>query len=71
MIFVSQHLICGLSMDNHTVSENKFCDPSNIHGNATKEVIIATESYQTLRRNSALKSTENEDRGGIWNEKSD
>jgi hypothetical protein len=54
-----------------TVTEDELGDTSNIHSNATEEVVVATQSYQTCRSNGALKAAENEYGGGVWDEEAD
>jgi hypothetical protein len=49
-----------------TVTENELGNTSNVHSDATKEVVVAAQSRQTCRSNSTLEAAENENRGGVW-----
>lgn len=51
-----------------TVSEDKLSNTSNVHGNAAKKVVVATQSNQTLGSHGTLEAAENEDSGCVRNE---
>jgi hypothetical protein len=46
-------------MSRRTVSENEFRDTSNVHCNATEEVIVATQSNKRLRCHGSLEAAQN------------
>lgn len=54
-----------------TVAEDELSDTGEVHGNAAKEVVITTQSNQTLWGHSTLETAKNEDGGGVWDQKAD
>lgn len=48
-----------------TVAEDELSDTGEVHGNAAKEVVITTQSNQTLWGHSTLETAKNEDGGGV------
>lgn len=52
----------------HTVTKNEFGNSREVHRNTTKKVIVATESYQTLRSDGTLKAAQDKDGGCVWDQ---
>lgn len=55
----------------HTIAKHKLRDTSKDHCNASKEVVVATQSNQTLRRYSTLESAKNENGRCVRNKETD
>ena len=54
-----------------TVVQYKLGDASDVHGKCTEEVVIATETDQTLWSDCSLEAAQDEDGGSIWHQEAD
>jgi len=55
----------------HTIPENEFCNTSDVHRNAPEEIVISTQSHQTLRRHGSSKAAQGQYRGRVWYQETD
>lgn len=54
-----------------TVTEDELSDSGKVHGNASKEVVVATQSDQTLGSDGTLEAAEDEDGGCVRDQEAD
>jgi hypothetical protein len=54
-----------------TVSEDELRETGKIHGNASKEVIVAAQPSQTLGRDSTLEAAKGENGRRVWDQEPD
>jgi hypothetical protein len=52
-------------VEERTISKDKLSNTSNIHRNATKEIVIPTQSNKTGWCDGALETTQNENGGRV------
>jgi hypothetical protein len=55
----------------HTVTKEKFGDAGKIHGNAAKEIVVATQANETLWSNGSLEAAKDKYGRSVWDQKTD
>lgn len=58
---------CSIA-DRLTVSKNEFGNTGKVHGNGTKEIVIAVQANQTGRCHSTSQTAKGEDGGCVWDQ---
>ena len=62
---------CIGRLSTHTVSQDELGNSSEVHGNATEEVVVTTQTDQTCRSDGTLEAAEDEDSGCVRYEEAD